>query len=107
MSSVTSATAYTKQGAAYFVNILTITVGTDTFTEAGVTTSPSGLTGSYTIGTLLVKDMGKTVHVGTDVFRKVQVANVTNADATTQTFYIKLLEGSNQTCSWASVTRPY
>lgn len=107
MSSTQRALANTKQGNAFFINIADITNGTDTYNEAGVATSFTGLAGPYVAGALLVKDMGKTVTVSGATYRKVQlysVAGVTDATLATVTFYIQLNPATGNTCEWARMT---
>lgn len=56
-------TANTTQGSSFFVNLLTITNGTDTFDSTGAAATLTGLPNSFTIGGLVVRDLGKTVRV--------------------------------------------
>ena len=96
--SVHRAPRTTAQGNDYFINVSTITAGTDTFNEAGATYTPNGLSGGYAAGALLVKDMGKTVTVSDVQYRKVATAN------TDTVFYIKLVPATGSVCEWARMT---
>jgi hypothetical protein len=110
MSSVHRAPTVTKQGNDFFVNVVTITNGTDTFTEAGATYVVAGLGSSGATanpGNLLVRDMGKTVTVASGTYRKVQTytfAGATNGTLVDYTFYIKVLPSAGNACSWARMT---
>ncbi len=101
MSSVVRAPRTTAQGNDYFVNIASITAGTDTYTEAGVAAAVVGLSGSYAAGALLVKDMGKTVTVAGAQYRKVQAAM---SAAENTAFYIKLVPATGSACLFARMT---
>ncbi len=114
MSSVGRALAETKQGNAYFINVAEIdTTNGDLYsynatsnTISAVASVP-GLTATQAAGTLLVKDMGKTVTVADDTYRKVQVysiAGVADATLASVTFYIKLTPATGNTCEWARMT---
>ena len=54
----------TRQGNSFFINIGDVVNGTNTFTEAGAAVFiPSFGTATATAGTLVLRDMGKTVRV--------------------------------------------
>ena len=103
MSSAISEIAYTKQGNDYFINTATVQNGASFYTEAGVAASSLG-TSATTIGAggLLVKDMGKTVTVSGDLYRKVQT--LTPISGTDTTFYIKSVPASGATSLFARMT---
>ncbi len=103
MSAIHRAPAYTKQGNDFFVNVAAIdTTNGDCYSEAGTAlASVPELSASYAAGTLLVKDMGKTVTVSGATYRKVQ-AVASDADSTT--FYIKVLTGTDNVCKFARMT---
>ncbi len=103
MSSVVSQLAYTKQGNDYFVNVATVENGANFYTEAGVAASSLG-TSATTIGSggLLVKDMGKTVTVSGEQYRKVQTLNALSGTDTT--FYIKSVPASGSASLFARMT---
>ena len=97
MSSAITELAYTKQGNDYFVNLSTLNNNStgNLFAYDGTTFTASTMPGVISVvnpGTLLVKDMGKTVYVSGDVYRKVQT--MTANAGTDTTFYIKSVSGS-------------
>jgi len=71
----------TRQGNSFFINIANVVNGTNTFNESGAAVFiPSFGTGTATAGTMVLRDMGKTIRVpGTSnntgpqrIMRKVQ-----------------------------------
>jgi hypothetical protein len=76
--SATRTRAETKRGSQYFVNILSVVNGTDTFDSTGTAMTATGIgdaTQTFTIGTVLVRDMGTNITVpgdysGTGTVRK-------------------------------------
>jgi hypothetical protein len=103
MSSIHRSPRTTAQGNDYFVNIADVVIGTDTFSynetaNTVATYTPNGLSGTDAAGTLLVKDMGKTVTVSGDQYRKVATAN------TDTVFYIKLVPATGSACKFARMT---
>jgi hypothetical protein len=117
MSSVHRAPSVTKQGNDFFINVAEITTAASngnlyTYNETtgtiatGNFTSPLG-NGPLVAGALLVKDMGKTVTVSGDTYRKVQafsVAGATDATLANYTFYILLTPATGNVCEWARMT---
>jgi hypothetical protein len=63
MSSVVRSPSTVNQGVAYLINVGTVANGTNTFDSTGATVTVVGLAASSAAGTLVVRDLGKTVRV--------------------------------------------
>ena len=99
MSSIHRSPRTTAYGNDYFVNIATIdTTNGDLYNEAGAAITIADLSASQAAGTVLVKDMGKTVEVTGAQYRKVALVS------TGTTFYIKLVPASGSACLFARMT---
>ncbi len=95
--SATRSRAETKRGSQFFTNILSVVNGTDTLDSTGTAMTATGIgsaTQSFTLGTLLVRDMGTQVTIPGDyqglsglttrrVLRKVQFVQAGVATANT------------------------
>jgi hypothetical protein len=103
MSSANREIAYTKQGNDFFINVASVENGANFYTEAGAVASSLGTSATIIgAGGLLVKDMGKTVNVSGDQYRKVQtLAPVSGTDTT---FYIKSVPASGSASLFARMT---
>jgi len=63
MSSVARAPSTTRQGSTFFINISTFTPGVDTLDSTGAPVAVSGFQGAQAAGSLVVRDMGRTVRI--------------------------------------------
>lgn len=112
MSSVPRTLSNTKQGNDFFINVAAFAIG-DTFTyneSAGTISADGALPAGFTagaVGTMLVKDMGKTVSVAGAYYRKVQafsIAGAADASLAAHTTFILLNPATGNACKWARMT---
>jgi hypothetical protein len=110
MSSIHRAPATTKIGNDFFVNVAAFAAGNSyTYNETtGALTANGAVPAGFTAGnagTVLVKDMGKTVHYQGGTYRKVQANSLASAaSGQDYTTYILLAQDNSNAGIWARMT---